>query len=117
MDKVKQVWNDFIGWMDKQGVLAWVAVMVVSFIVNWILGLAMLFFLLVTNRFGKRYQKKIVGSLPMTENSAFEKYKAETLNRLAKEQREFEEFLENLKSAKDQREFDSFMEQRKPQGS
>ena len=53
----------------------------------------------------------------MTENSAFEKYKAETLNRLAKEQREFEEFLENLKSAKDQREFDSFMEQRKPQSS
>ncbi|MCY4184074.1 MAG: DUF2852 domain-containing protein [Rhodobacteraceae bacterium] len=117
MDKVKQACNDFIGWMDKQGVLAWVAVMVVSFIVNWIIGLAVLFFLLVTNRFGKGPQKRFTRSLPKTENSAFEKYKAETLNRLAKEQKEFEEFLENLKSAKDQREFDNFMEQQKPQGS
>ncbi|MCY3673768.1 MAG: DUF2852 domain-containing protein [Paracoccaceae bacterium] len=117
MDKVKQAWYDFIGWMDKQGVLAWVAVMVVSFIINWMLGLAVLFFILVTNRFGKGCKKNFNGSLPMTKNSAFEKYKAETLSRLAKEQKEFEEFLENLKSAKDQREFDSFMEQRKPQGS
>ncbi len=113
MDKMKQTLNNSIEWMDKQGILAWIALMVISFVVFWPLGLVVLFFLLWSNRFGKGPKKKFDRSLPKTENSAFEEYKAETLNRLAKEQKEFEEFLENLKTAKDQREFDSFMEQRK----
>lgn len=117
MDKIKQTLNNAIEWMDKQGLLAWIALMVLSFIFIWPLGLAVLFFLIWSNRFGKGSKKKFVNQLPMIENSAFEKYKAETLKRLAKEQREFEEFLANLKSAKDQREFDSFMEQRKASGS
>ncbi len=117
MDKIKQTMNNTIEWMDKQGILAWIALMVISFIFFWPLGLVVLFFLIWSNRFGKGPKKKFDSDLPKIENTAFEKYKAETLNRLAKEQREFEEFLENLKSAKDQREFDSFMEQRKAPGS
>ena len=117
MDKIKQTLNDFINWMDKQGLIAWIALMVLSFIFVWPLGLVVLFFLIWSNRFGKGPKKKFVSELPMIENSAFEKYKAETLKDLAKEQREFEEFMANLKSAKDQSEFDSFMEQRKTPGS
>ena len=117
MDKIKQTMNNTIEWMDKQGILAWIALMVISFIFFWPLGLVVLFFLIWSNRFGKGPKKKFVNELPMIENSAFEKYKAETLKRLAEEQREFEEFLANLKSAKDQREFDSFMVNRKTTGS
>ncbi len=65
----------------------------------------------------KDLKKKLDNDLPLIKNSAFEKYKTEILNRLAQEQKEFEEFMSKLKAAKDQQEFDRFMEQRKATNS
>ena len=42
-------------------------------------------------------------------NRAFDDYRAETLQRLEDEQREFKEFLARLRFAKDRAEFDQFM--------
>ena len=45
-------------------------------------------------------------------NATFDAYREELLDRLEKEQRAFEGFLERLRSAKDKSEFDDFMEAR-----
>jgi hypothetical protein len=49
-------------------------------------------------------------------NRAFDEYKAETLRRLAEEQREFLAFLSRLRQAKDKEEFDRFMADRRGPG-
>ena len=46
-------------------------------------------------------------------NRAFDDYKAETLRRLAEEQREFLAFLSRLRHARDKDEFDRFMADRR----
>lgn len=46
-------------------------------------------------------------------NRAFDDYRAETLQRLEEEQKEFAEFLERLRFAKDKAEFDQFMSERR----
>ena len=46
-------------------------------------------------------------------NHAFDEYRAETLQRLEEEQREFREFLQRLRAAKDKAEFDQFMADRR----
>ena len=46
-------------------------------------------------------------------NRAFDDYRSETLKRLEDEQREFKEFLEQLRFAKDRAEFDQFMAARR----
>jgi hypothetical protein len=46
-------------------------------------------------------------------NTAFDAYRMETLRRLEDEQREFSEFLNNLRHAKDKAEFDQFMAERR----
>jgi erythromycin esterase-like protein len=46
-------------------------------------------------------------------NRAFDQYRADTLRRLEEEQREFREFLEQLRSARDKAEFDQFMTERR----
>jgi hypothetical protein len=46
-------------------------------------------------------------------NTAFDAYRMETLRRLEDEQREFNEFLNNLRHAKDKAEFDQFMAERR----
>ena len=48
-------------------------------------------------------------------NRAFDEYRAETLQRLEEEQREFKEFLQRLRFAKDRAEFDQFMNERRSQ--
>ena len=45
-------------------------------------------------------------------NSAFDAYKADTLARLEREQKDFESFLRRLRDAKDKAEFDQFMDER-----
>jgi hypothetical protein len=56
---------------------------------------------------------------PTSGNQAFDEYRAETLRRLEKEQRDFQDFLARLRLAKDKAEFDEFMGagrgQREPQ--
>jgi hypothetical protein len=50
---------------------------------------------------------------PSRRNHAFDEYRTETLRRLEDEQREFKEFLEQLRFAKDKTEFDQFMAERR----
>ena len=47
-------------------------------------------------------------------NRAFDAYRAETLRRLEDEEKEFREFLNQLRFAKDKVEFDEFLANRRP---
>lgn len=118
------------GWLDERGKGAWIAAMVVSFVLFWPIGLALLFFMLSTGRMGKgctrhrsgahdarharfaaEWTNRAHGFRP-SGNTAFDAYKAETLKRLMDEQEQFEAFLERLRAAKDKSEFDAFMDDR-----
>ena len=117
---------------------AWIALVVLSFIVFWPIGLALLIYLkwsgrMFCSRHGygrwygpdgyrdarreareewrawKRRQRWGGGS----GNVAFDEYREETLRKLDEEQREFRDYLDKLRSAKDRAEFDQFMNERR----
>jgi hypothetical protein len=108
--------------MDDYGKLAWIALMVVSFIVFWPLGLAILFYLIWSGRMGcksrawkysaERKWRRACASFQSTGNTAFDEYREETLRRLEQEADEFRAFLERLRAARDKAEFDQFMAER-----
>jgi hypothetical protein len=110
-------------WMDAKGRKAWIAAMVLGFIFFWPVGLALVAYMTITNRWSKdmfgsscaarksRDWAMHAASRP-SGNSAFDAYKADTLRRLEDEQEAFEAFLQRLRDAKDKSEFDSFMEDR-----
>jgi hypothetical protein len=127
--------------LDDIGLPAWIAVMVLGFIIWWPLGLATLAFLIWSGRMGchghrsarwehkmHRMQERMErmrgrmegsswwGQSPSSGNSAFDEYKAETLRRLEDEQKEFRSFLERLRTSKDRAEFDQFMNERRNGG-
>ena len=98
---------------------AWIAIMVLGFIVFWPIGLAILGFLLFTGRLGSCADscdwisvKSKMRRGASTGNAAFDEYREETLRRLDEERREFAMFMERLRRAKDQAEFDQFMAER-----
>jgi hypothetical protein len=105
-------------WLDRQGKGAWIAALVLSFILFWPLGLALLAYLI----WGKalftpscqahRKAACTAGVSRSSGNSAFDAYKADTLRRLEDEQQAFEAFLDRLRAAKDQAEFDQFLKDR-----
>lgn len=121
--------------LDDIGKPAWIALMVVSFIIWWPIGLAILGFLLWSGRMGCgcghygrmswherrerwreareewRAMRRGYGRFPSSGNVAFDEYRAETLKRLEEEQREFSDFLNRLRRTKDKAEFDEFMRQ------
>ncbi len=113
--------------LDEFGRPAWIATMVLGFIVWWPVGLAILGFLIFTGRMGRmgcrhggwgrwhrdRHQGWRGRGDPYSGNSAFEDYKMETLKRLEEEQGEFMDFLQRLRHAKDKAEFDQFMADRR----
>src|SRR5438105_6460392 len=128
--------------LDELGKPAWIALMILSFIVFWPLGLAVLAFLIWSGRMGcghyasyDRWQHKMTrmqdkmdrmrermnggpshgswGRAPSSGNRAFDEYRSETLRRLEEEQQEFRDFLERLRFAKDKTEFDQFMAERR----
>ena len=116
--------------IDEFGKLAWIALMILSFIWWWPLGLAILAFMIGTGRMGcgnhngmGRWQNKVDSMRsginwwgthsPSSGNRAFDEYRADTLRRLEEEQREFKEFLQRLRFAKDRAEFDQFMAERR----
>ncbi len=103
-------------WLDQKGKPAWIIAMVLGFIVFWPVGLALLFYMIWSNRmFTKKFkQPKIFSRNAYTSsgNTAFDAYKADTLRRLEEEQGNFEAFLERLREAKDQSEFDDFLDDR-----
>lgn len=114
--------------LDDYGKPAWIATMVLAFIVFWPAGLLVLFYLyrsgrmadwhLDERRIGRWHRpcgtRRDYGRPRSSGNSAFDDYRAETLRRLEDEQREFTAFLDQLRKAKDKAEFDQFMASRRP---
>ena len=104
-------------WLDRKGKGAWIAATVIGFIFFWPVGLALLIYMIWSkNMFSKnslKTRRSNVGvAFRSSGNSAFDAYKADTLNRLQEEQENFEAFLERLRAAKDKNEFDQFMDER-----
>ncbi|AEI93631.1 DUF2852 domain-containing protein [Roseobacter litoralis] len=106
-------------WLDSKGKGAWIAAMVLGFILFWPIGLALLAYMIWSKRmFTKSCRQMKTQFGPMRSvtqpsgNSAFDAYKADTLRRLEEEQGKFEAFLERLRDAKDKAEFDQFMDER-----
>ena len=119
---------------------AWIALVVVSFIVFWPIGLALLIYLKWSGRmFCSRHARWGAWNTPDgrsdsrdtrdefrawrrrqrwsrangSGNVAFDEYREETLRKLDEEQREFRDFLDRLRAAKDRAEFDDFMAERR----
>jgi hypothetical protein len=114
--------------LDELGKPAWIALMVLAFIVYWPLGLAVLAFVIWSGRMacwkgGRGMSRWHEGASPMRSagtwwqptsgNRAFDEYRTETLRRLEDEQKEFQDFLVRLRMAKDKAEFDQFMAERR----
>lgn len=133
--------SEMVARLDDLGRPAWIAVMVVGFILFWPVGLAILAYLIWSGRMAcgrngdmTRWQQRMsekwerkMGKWGMqakayqpTGNRAFDEYRDETLRRLEEEAREFRDFLERLRLAKDRAEFEQFMAdrgKRAPSGS
>lgn len=110
-------------WLDGHGRKAWITAMVLGFIFFWPVGLALVAYMTITNRWSRTMFGQSCRTSRHTHwgaqrvhsssgNSAFDAYKAETLRRLEEEQAAFEGFLNRLREAKDKQEFDAFMEDR-----
>ncbi|QIE44743.1 DUF2852 domain-containing protein [Pseudohalocynthiibacter aestuariivivens] len=104
-------------WLDARGRGAWIAAMVLAFIVVWPVGLALLFYMIWSNKMNcSKSGHARLGRRSVTHrssgNSAFDAYRDETLRRLQDEQENFEAFLDRLRQAKDKSEFDQFMDDR-----
>ena len=120
--------------LDDYGKPAWIAVMVLSFILFWPVGLAVLAFLIWSGRMGcgrhgdvSRWQRRFTDrwdnnvqrwgrefrGFQSSGNAAFDEYREDAIRRLEEEQREFREFLDRLRKAKDKQEFDQFMAERR----
>lgn len=106
--------------LDEFGKPAWIATMVVGFIVFVPIGLAILAYMIWSGRMGcssrrKGWGRRMRATAP-TGNAAFDAYREETLRRLEDEREAFTSFLERLRQAKDQAEFDQFMAEQRSGG-
>lgn len=116
-----------ISTLDDYGKPAWIALMVIAFIIFWPLGLAILAYMIWSGRMGcwkradwmREWKREAMqrrggrwADLRPTGNSAFDEYREETLRRLEAEADEFRAFLERLRKARDKAEFDQFMAER-----
>lgn len=111
-------------WLDDRGKGAWIAVTILAFILFWPLGLALLAYLIWSKRMfskgcawhrdrGRRYEFRVhTHGFRSSGNRSFDAYKAATLDRLEREQEEFEAFLERLRASKDKSEFDQYLDER-----
>ncbi|MEM7436186.1 MAG: DUF2852 domain-containing protein [Myxococcota bacterium] len=115
--------TDMVAKLDDVGKPIWVALLVLSFVVFWPIGLALLAFLLTSGRLGSRHNHWCAASSRRRHwarpswqghsgNTAFDEYREQTLQRLEEEQQEFHDFLKQLRRAKDRTEFDRFMANR-----
>lgn len=114
---------ELVAKIDEYGKPAWIGLMILSFIVFWPIGLALLFYMILSGRLGssKNRDRRAGPGIwhkpshfgGSSGNAAFDEYRAETLRRLEEEQKEFVEFLDRLRRARDKSEFDQFMEDRK----
>jgi hypothetical protein len=121
--------------LDDLGKPAWIAAMVLGFILFWPIGLAILAYMIWSGRMGcarhggdlaawqermaERWQGKMRrhgwyrGGPRPSGNAAFDEYREQTLSRLEEEEREFREYLRRLRMARDREEFDRFMNERR----
>jgi hypothetical protein len=121
-------------WLDARGKWAWIAAMVLGFVLFWPVGLALLAYMIWGKQMfsrscghsrhndrhhdhaghgpGQSWGRHGYRAAQATGNTAFDTYKAEALRRLEDEQEAFEAFLQRLRSSKDKSEFDAFMEDR-----
>jgi len=117
--------TQMVATLDDMGKPVWVALLVLSFVVFWPIGLALLAFLLTSGRLGSHRGRWCGGRMSRTGerwarpywhshsgNTAFDEYRDQTLQRLEEEQLEFRDFLKQLRMAKDRTEFDRFMASR-----
>lgn len=134
---------ELVSRIDDWGRPAWIALMVLGFIVFWPIGLVILAYLMWSgrmgvwfhNRFGEGDMKQQMGAWKSgwrggcarrgdgrgqrmgfgggSGNRAFDEYRDQTLQRLEDEQKEFHDFLDRLRQAKDRDEFDAFMADRR----
>ena len=134
--------SEVVARIDDFGRPAWIALMVIGFIVFWPVGLAILAYLIWSGRMAcarhgdmatwqqrtaerwerkrERWERKMQswgeyrGSpLRPSGNRAFDEYRNEALRRLEEEAHEFREFLSRLRHAKDRAEFDEFMREQR----
>lgn len=103
-------------WLDERGRGAWIAAMVVGFILFWPIGLGLLAYMIWSKRmgcnWGRRGHHRHNHHVSRTGNTAFDTYREETLRRLEEERDAFVNFLDQLRAAKDKAEFDQFMSSR-----
>jgi len=103
-------------WLDARGNVAWIATLVLAFIIFWPIGLALLAYMIWSKRMFNgscnKSRHATRHAFRSSGNSAFDAYKADTLRRLEEEQEAFEAFLQRLRDAKDKAEFDQFMDDR-----
>ncbi len=118
--------------LDDYGKPAWIAVMILSFIIFWPIGLGILAYMIWSGRMGcwksggpgrwhntsakgqRHAQWRGRGPWKASSgNRAFDEYREQTLQRLEDEQREFTDFLERLRMARDKEEFERFMDERR----
>jgi len=102
---------------------AWIALMVLGFIVFWPIGLAILFYMFWSGKMHgwRNGRSHACGNGGFRRhrssgNTAFDSYRDETLKRLEDEQKEFHAFMERLRRAKDEQEFEQFMNERRANG-
>ncbi len=106
------------GWLDDRGKGAWIAAMVLGFVFLWPIGLAILFYMIWSNRMSGSFfcnRSETRRSIPprgYSGNLAFDAYRDDTIKRLEDEQHAFQSFLQRLRDAKDKTEFDEFMDER-----
>ena len=117
MDRVKRFFAQAEAKLDEWGKGAWIAAMVLGFILVWPVGLAILGYMIWSGRMGCSRKKTHWRRARSTGNTAFDDYREETLRRLEEEQGAFEGFLDNLRRAKDKAEFDQFMSERSSGGT
>jgi hypothetical protein len=114
MTTISSLFKNTVSWLDKHGKGAWLITIILGFIFVWPLGLAVLFYMIWSNRmsrsfFGCCHKRK---NHIKIGNTAFDAYKQDTLKRLEDEQSAFMGFLQRLREAKDKTEFDDFMNNR-----
>ena len=115
MNQVTEWLKQSRDWLDARGKPAWIAAMILGFIFFWPIGLALLIYMIGSNRMmcSKKHRKYGKARFRNTGNQAFDTYRDETLKRLEDEQSSFEGFLDRLRQAKDKAEFDQFMTERR----
>ena len=96
----------------------WIAGMVLGYVIWWPVGLAINMYMVVAGKFNclkktNYMDMNMFNFNNTTGNTAFDSYKEETMRRLEEEQKDFNSYLERLRLAKDQREFDQFMQETK----